>query len=130
MLECGCRPVRALAVLAELVGPSGKVVGIDFSEPAVQRARSVVATLGLDNVQVFAGDVHDVNVATLGGPFDLAYTRLFLMHQSDGGAHPPADLSPASPWWLDHRAGAAPSPSPAVESGPLDALGTGWELLH
>jgi precorrin-6B methylase 2 len=61
VLESGCRPVRALAVLAELVGRSGKVVGIDFSVAAVQRARSVVATLGLDNVQVFAGDVHTVN---------------------------------------------------------------------
>jgi Protein-L-isoaspartate(D-aspartate) O-methyltransferase (PCMT) len=44
VLECGCGPLGALAVLAEMVGASGRVVGVDFSEPAVQRARSVVAT--------------------------------------------------------------------------------------
>jgi SAM-dependent methyltransferase len=129
VLECGCRPVRALAVLAELVGPSGKVVGIDFSEPAVQRARSVVATLGLDNVQVFAGDVHDVNVATLGGPFDLAYTRLFLMHQSDGvrTLQRISVLLRPGGWIIAQE----PLRVPAPRSNPdLDALGTGWELLH
>src|SRR5262249_44005196 len=83
VLECGCGPIGALAVLAEMVGATGEVVGIDFSEQAVRRAREVIATLGLDNVQVLVADVHDADMARLGGPFDLAYTRLFLMHQSD-----------------------------------------------
>jgi len=83
VLDCGCGPSGALPTLAELVGPRGAVVGIDMNPPAVERARSVVATLGLDNVQVHVGDVHELEVAALGGPFDLAYTRLFLMHQSD-----------------------------------------------
>ncbi len=30
-----------------MVGPAGRVVGVDFSEPTIQRARSVVAALGL-----------------------------------------------------------------------------------
>src|SRR6478736_610113 len=41
--------------------------------------------LRLDNVEVVCGDVHDLDSAALGGPFDLAYTRLFLMHQRDPG---------------------------------------------
>src|SRR5215469_17809740 len=53
-IDCGCGPLGALAVLAELVGPGGRVVGVDFSEPAVRRAQSIVATLGLGNVQVVA----------------------------------------------------------------------------
>src|SRR5262245_30318920 len=33
-IECGCGPLGALPVLAQAVGPSGRVVGIDFSEAA------------------------------------------------------------------------------------------------
>jgi SAM-dependent methyltransferase len=69
--------------MAEMVGPGGRVVGVDFSEPAVKQARAVASALGLGNVQVVAGDLHDLDAAALGGPFDLAYTRLFLMHQPD-----------------------------------------------
>jgi SAM-dependent methyltransferase len=57
--------------------------GIDFSEPAVQRARSIASTLRLDNVEVRVGDVHDVDLQALGSAFDLAYARLFLVHQRD-----------------------------------------------
>jgi SAM-dependent methyltransferase len=128
VVECGCGPIGALAVLAELVGPSGKVVGIDSSAPAVQRARSVVATLGLDNVHV-VGDVHDVNVAMLGGPFDLAYTRLFLMHQSDpvGTLQQIGGLVRPGGWIVAQE----PLRIPAPRSNPhLDALDTYWELVH
>ena len=82
-VDCGCGPIGGLAVMAELVGPGGRIVGVDFSAPAVQRARAVASTLGLSNVEVVAGDLHDLDPATLGGPFDLAYTRLFLMHQAN-----------------------------------------------
>src|SRR5215472_11217263 len=83
VIDCGCGPLGGLAVLAEMVGPAGRVVGVDFSEPAIQRARSAVAALGLENVELVAGDIHDLDTAALGGPFDLAFTRLFLMHQAD-----------------------------------------------
>jgi ubiquinone/menaquinone biosynthesis C-methylase UbiE len=65
--DCGCGPLGALAVMAEMVGPEGQVVGIDFSEPVVQRARSIASTLGLDNVEVRVGDVHDVEGQALEG---------------------------------------------------------------
>ena len=83
VIDCGCGPLGALAVMAEMVGPEGQVVGIDFSEPAVHRAGSIASTLGLDNVEVRVGDVHDIDGQALGSAFDLAYTRLFLMHQRD-----------------------------------------------
>lgn len=60
-----------------------RVVGVDFSEPTIQYARSVMAALGLENVELVAGDIHELDAATLGGPFDLAFTRAFLMHQAD-----------------------------------------------
>jgi ubiquinone/menaquinone biosynthesis C-methylase UbiE len=83
VIDCGCGPIGGLAVMAELVGPAGRVVGVDFSEPAIQRARSVVAALELGNVELFAGDIHELDAAAVSGPFDLAYTRFFLMHQPD-----------------------------------------------
>src|SRR5690349_22288436 len=82
-IDCGCGPIGGLAVMAEMVGPAGRVVGVDFSEPAVQRARSVVAALQLDNVELFAGDIHGLSAAAVGSPFDLAYTRLFLMRSEE-----------------------------------------------
>jgi ubiquinone/menaquinone biosynthesis C-methylase UbiE len=45
VIECGCGPLGGLAVMAEMVGPGGRVVSVDFNEPAIQQARSVVARL-------------------------------------------------------------------------------------
>ena len=83
VIECGCGPVGALTVMAELAGQAGRVVGVELNPAAVRRAQSVVDTLGLENVQVIAGDVNELEMAAVGGPFDLAFTRLFLMHQPD-----------------------------------------------
>src|SRR5690348_3038061 len=45
-IDCGCGPVGGLAVMAEMVGPAGRAVGVDFSEPTIQRARSWWRRLG------------------------------------------------------------------------------------
>ncbi len=83
VIECGCGPLGALGVLAELVGSQGRVVGIDFNEASVARCRSVLEMLYVNNGEVFVADIHDVGSKELGAPFDLAYSRCFLMHQSD-----------------------------------------------
>jgi len=49
----------------------------------VQRARSAVAALGLGNVEIVVGNVNDLAAGAVGGPFDLAFTRLFLVYQPD-----------------------------------------------
>jgi SAM-dependent methyltransferase len=115
--------------MAEMVGPAGRVVGVDFSEPAIQRARSVVAALQLDNVELFAGDIHELGAAAVGGPFDLAYTRFFLMHQPD----PVRTLSQMvrllrpGGWVVAQEALRSPPP----RSHPhLDALGAYWDLVY
>ena len=129
VIDCGCGPLGALAVMAEMVGPKGRVVGIDFSEPAVQRARSIASTLGLDNVEVRVGDIHDLDGQALGSAFDLAYTRLFLVHQRDPAQTMQriAALLRAGGWIVAHE----PLRSPPPRSSPrLDALTTYWELLY
>ena len=128
-IDCGCGPIGGLAVMAEMVGPAGRVVGVDFSEPAIERARSVVAALELGNVELFAGDIHEIGPAAVGGPFDLAYTRFFLMHQPD----PVRTLSQIARllrpggWIVAQEALRSPPP----RSHPhLDALGTYWDLAY
>jgi ubiquinone/menaquinone biosynthesis C-methylase UbiE len=129
VIDCGCGPVGALALLAELVGPAGRVVGVDFSEPSIQRARSVVAAAGLDNVDLFAGDIHDLDAAGLGEPFDLAFTRAFLMHQEDPARTLSriAGLVRPGGWIVAHEPLASPTPRSLPR---LDALATYWRLLH
>jgi SAM-dependent methyltransferase len=128
-IDCGCGPIGGLAVMAEMVGPGGRVVGVDFSEPAIERARSVVAALELGNVELFAGDIHEIGPAAVSGPFDLAYTRFFLMHQPD----PVRTLSQIARllrpggWLVVQEALRSPPP----RSHPhLDALGTYWDLAY
>ena len=129
MIDCGCGPIGGLAVLAEMVGPAGQVVGVDFSESTIQRARSVVAALGLENVELVVGDIHDLDAAALGGPFDLAFTRAFLMHQADPvrTLGQIAGLLRPGGWIVAHE----PLASPPPRSHPqLDALATYWGLVH
>ena len=129
VIDCGCGPIGALAVLAEMVGPAGRVVGVDFSEPTIQRARSVVAALGLQNVELAVGDIHNLDAATLGGPFDLAFTRCFLMRQADPARTLGriAGLLRPGGWIVAQE----PLPSPPPRSHPhLSALATYWDLLH
>jgi SAM-dependent methyltransferase len=115
--------------MAEMVGPSGRIVGVDFNEPAIRRAQSVVSALGLENVELVAGDIHDQETATLGGPFDLAYTRCFLMHQLDPvrTLTQIAVLLRPGGWIVAQE----PLRSPPPRSHPhLSALDNYWELVH
>ncbi len=116
-----------LSVLAEMVGPAGRAVGVDFQSVG-DLARSVAA-LALESVELAVGDIHYLDPATLGGPFDLAFTRCFLVPQAD-----PAQtlgqiagfLRPGG-WIVAHE----PLPSPPPRSHPhLGALTTVWDLLY
>jgi SAM-dependent methyltransferase len=80
-------------------------------------------------VELFAGDIHEFDAAAVGGPFDLAYTRLFLMHQPD----PVRTLSQIARllrpggWIVAQEALRNPPP----RSHPhLDALGAYWDLAY
>lgn len=128
-IDCGCGPIGGLAVMAEMAGPAGRIVGVDFNEAAVQRARTVVSALELGNVEVIAGDLHELDPAALGGPFDLAYTRLFLMHQADPlrTLRSIAGLLRPGGWLVAQEA----LRSPAPRSHPhLEAMVGYWDLVY
>jgi SAM-dependent methyltransferase len=128
VIECGCGPVGALTVLSGLVGEAGRVTGVDLNPDAVRHARSVAAGLGLENVRAVAGDVHDLDAAALGGPFDLAFTRLFLVHQPDAARtlrQVAAMLRPGG--WLIAQ---EPLYDPAPVSRPShDSLAPAWHMM-
>jgi SAM-dependent methyltransferase len=116
-------------VLAEKVGPTGRVVGFDFNPDAVARAQAVVAELALDEVQVVVGELGTVPPEELGAPFDLAFTRCFLMHQPDTQralTHVAQLLRPGG-WIVSLEPLSEPPP---MSHPPLPALRDYWELLH
>jgi SAM-dependent methyltransferase len=128
-IDCGCGPIGALVELSDIVGAAGRVVGIDFNEAAVQRARSVVEALGLENVDVLVGDIYDIEPASLGAGFDVALTRCFLMHQPDPARalSQIAALVRPGGWIVAQE----PLPAPPPRSFPqLDALARYWEIVH
>jgi ubiquinone/menaquinone biosynthesis C-methylase UbiE len=129
VIDCGCGPIGGLAVLAEMVGPSGRVVGVDFSESSIRRARSVVAALELENVDLVVGDIHDLDAAALRGPFDLAFTRAFLMHQAEPvrTLGQIAGLLRPGGWIVAHEPLASPPPRSLPQ---LSDLATYWGLVH
>ena len=128
-IDCGCGPIGGLAVMAETVGPSGRIVGVDFNPAAVQRARAAVSALELGNVEVVAGDLHQLDPAALGAPFDLAYSRLFLMHQADpvGTLRHIAGLLRPGGWLVAQEALRIPTPRSYPH---LDALTGYWNLIY
>lgn len=128
-IDCGCGPLGGLAVMAEMAGPAGRIVGVDFNEAAVQRARVVVSALELGNVKVIAGDLHELDPAALGGPFDLAYSRLFLMHQPDPvrTLRRIARLLRPGGWLVTQEALRSPPPRSHPD---LEALSGYWDLVY
>jgi ubiquinone/menaquinone biosynthesis C-methylase UbiE len=76
VLDIGCGFGDTTQRLAELVGPEGKAVGVDVSEPFIAAAREEANAAGAERVS-FA--VADVQVGDLGEGFDYAFSRMGIM---------------------------------------------------
>ncbi len=83
-IDIGCGPLGALIALAELVGPEGRVAGLDSSGEALALAHAILTQRGYTTLTLVQGELDTVLTAQLcpPGPFDLAYVR-FLVHQRD-----------------------------------------------
>ncbi|MFI5281947.1 MAG: class I SAM-dependent methyltransferase [Candidatus Dormibacterales bacterium] len=67
-------------VAAELVGPTGEVLGIDRAPEPVAKANLRARQHGLANVRFLVGDIQD---RAPGGPYDAIVGRLVLMYVPD-----------------------------------------------
>jgi SAM-dependent methyltransferase len=78
-LDAGCGPGETMRSMAERVGPTGRVLGIDRDASLGALA---VETLHREGHRQCAFTGHDLSEAAAvpGGPFDLIYARLLLFH--------------------------------------------------
>jgi len=81
VLEIGCGTGAATVPFAEAVGPRGRVVGVDISEPMLEGARQRVAESGLANISLLQADaqVHPFEPEQ----FDLITSRFGVMFFAD-----------------------------------------------
>jgi SAM-dependent methyltransferase len=76
-LDIGCGTGTTVLRLAEAVGPNGRVLGVDISEPQFALARQRIAAAGVTQVQLVLDDAatHDFPPEC----FDLCFTRFGVM---------------------------------------------------
>jgi len=80
VLDVGSGVGDVAFLLAELVGPNGKVVCVDMDAGALDKARKRAEQQGVRNVVFVHGDIR---IVALPGPFDAAVGRLVLLYCAD-----------------------------------------------
>ncbi len=83
VLDVGCGAGAVLAAASEVVGRSGRLIGIDLAEGMVERARHTMRELGLENVQVQVGDAESPPTASRSVDAILASLVLFFLPKID-----------------------------------------------
>lgn len=84
VLDIGCGTGDVSMVAADVVGPDGRVLGIDRSEQAVAAARAKARRLGLEQAHF---ERHEIARFERPSAFDAVVGRFVLMHQAE-----PAEL--------------------------------------
>lgn len=80
--DVGCGPAAMSVELAAMVGPSGRVIGVEREDEALAAARQVIAESGLENVELRQGSATDTGIEP--GTVDVVMMRHVLAH--NGGA--------------------------------------------
>jgi SAM-dependent methyltransferase len=70
VLDLGCGAGLDSLIAARRTGPTGRVIGVDFSDSMLARARRAAAEAGADNVDLRLGDAESLPVET--GSIDVA----------------------------------------------------------
>jgi ubiquinone/menaquinone biosynthesis C-methylase UbiE len=81
VLDLGCGPATQLATVAALL-PDARFVGVDLSEPMLDRGRKLLAERGLPNATLQFGDMTKLS-AFDGSSFDAVISTLALHHLPD-----------------------------------------------
>ncbi|MFD7729391.1 methyltransferase domain-containing protein [Kitasatospora phosalacinea] len=81
LLDVGCGPGTITADFAELVGPEGRVVGIEPVAGVLAEAAALAADRGLANLSYEVADVYRMPYAD--GSFDVVHAHQVLQHLPD-----------------------------------------------
>ena len=81
-LELGCGPGEVMRLVAERVGPTGRVVGIDVDGRLGTEMLSILHAGGFEQCSFIEGNVQDLEQIETGS-FDLVFARLLLLHLED-----------------------------------------------
>ena len=88
LLDLGCGAGLDSLIAARAVGPSGKVIGIDFSETMLERARAAAKEAEIHNVDFRRADAEElslntssVDVALVNGIFNLNLSRKQIVRE-------------------------------------------------
>jgi ubiquinone/menaquinone biosynthesis C-methylase UbiE len=76
VLDIGCGFGDTTQRIAGMVGPSGAAVGVDAAANFIETAQRETAALGVENARF---EVVDVQSGELGGPYDMAFSRMGTM---------------------------------------------------
>ena len=82
VLEIGSGAGDVTLTLAEHVGPTGQVVGVDVNATILNTARQRAADAGMRNIEFIAGDARTL---TFPEAFDAVVGRFVLMYMDDPG---------------------------------------------
>ena len=109
VLDLGCGAGLDTLIAAQRVGSDGKVIGVDFSEAMLARARDAVVESGTTNVELRQADAEqlpirdgEIDVALVNGIFNLNPARDAIFHElarvvRPGGAVYAAELILSQP---------------------------------
>jgi ubiquinone/menaquinone biosynthesis C-methylase UbiE len=76
VLDIGCGLGDTTQQIAALVGDEGEAVGVDAAANFIETATAEAAEAGVENAKFF---VADVQTDPLGGPYDMAFSRMGTM---------------------------------------------------
>jgi SAM-dependent methyltransferase len=79
--DFGCGVGAVTRMLAEMVGPSGSVTGVDVDGAQLEQAAKYCDGAGLSNTDFVEASAYDTGLPR--NSFDLAYCRFLLLHLSD-----------------------------------------------
>jgi arsenite methyltransferase len=88
VLDLGCGAGLDSLIAAKQVGPAGRVIGLDFSESMLTRARQSAAEVGLDNTEFRQANAEElfledssIDVALVNGIFNLNPARDLIFRE-------------------------------------------------
>jgi ubiquinone/menaquinone biosynthesis C-methylase UbiE len=85
VLDVGCGTGAVMRLMADAVGPTGRVVGLDSDAALGAEALAQLRSTGPDIFELFAGDFF-ANSPIEGHQFDLVVARLLMIHMPNPAA--------------------------------------------